>query len=161
MKTYKVLLISMLALAVLIGGVFTLQTQASVIQANVRCTPFTLSLIDPTPMEFRLTLSLPKPHKPDDIDGTSILVGGVVGMKLVPDWPKITNKFFAFKIDGEELMYWVILPQLWHMAPPPRTWVDIDITVTGQLYSGEAFEDTFTLRVRTENPENPEPPPPP
>jgi hypothetical protein len=163
MKTYKVLLISTLAFALLIGGIFTLQTQASVIQADVRCTPFVLSLDDPTPAEFRITIGLPKPYTPEDIDGSTILVGGLVGMKPVPDWPKITKKFFAFKINGVELMDWVIWPHIWHITPPPqpKTWVDIDITVTGELYSGEAFQGTFTMRVRTENPENPEPPPPP
>jgi hypothetical protein len=161
MKTSKVLLISTLIFALLVGGALTLQTQASVIPADVRCTPFTVSLDDPIPAEFRITIKLPNPYSPEDIDPDSILVGGVVPMKPVPDWPKTTNKFFAFKVDGYQLMYWVVLPQIWHMGVPPKTWVDIDVTVTGQLYSSEAFEGTFTLRVRTENPENPALPPPP
>jgi hypothetical protein len=162
MKTYKVLLISILAFAILTGGLFTLQTQASAIEADVRCTPFTLALDDPIPAEFRITMELPKAYKPEDIDPDSILVGGLVQVKPVPDWPKITKKFFAFKIDGEQLMWWVILPEIWH-GYPPKTWVDIDITVTGQLYEeagGEAFEGSFTMRVRTETPPNEEPPPP-
>lgn len=161
MKTYKVLLISILAFALLVGGLFTPQTQANTIQADVQCTPFFISLEDPIPQEFRITLKLPKPYKHEDIDPSTILVGGVVPMKEVPDWPKIKKNFFAFKVDGEQLMYWIVLPQIWHMAPPPHTRVDIDVTVTGQLYNGEAFEGTFTLTIFTEKPEydNPHPPP--
>ena len=158
MKTYKVLLVSMVIFALLIGGVFTLQTQAQTIEATARCTPFFISLEDPPAEEFRITLTLPKPYKHEDIDPSTILVGGVVTMKDVPDWPKIKKNFFAFKIDGSSLMYYIVLPEIWHMAPPPGAKVDIDVTVTGQLYDATPFEGTFTLTVMTEHASPPPPP---
>lgn len=160
MKSFKLLIISIFAFALLVGGLFTIQTQASTIQADVRCLPFTVSLDDPAAAEFKIIIELPKQYDPEDIDPESLLVGEVVEMMEKEDWPKITKKTFSFKVDGEELMNWVILPRIWHMAPDPRTWVDIDITVTGELYSGATFEGMFTMRVRTENPEPNSPAPP-
>jgi len=159
MKTYKVLLISILAFALLTGGLVTLQTQALTIEATAKCTPPRVSLEDPAPGEFKITLTLTNPYKHEDIDPSTLLVGEVVPMKEVEDWPKIKKRYFAFKVDGALMMYWVVMPRIWHMAPPPATWVDIDITVTGQLYDGTPFEGTFTLKVRTES-NNPYPPPP-
>jgi len=160
MKTYKVLLISMVVFGLLVGGVLTLQIRAQTIAADVGCTPKFISLEDPIPQEFRITIKLPKPYNHEDIDPDSIWVGGLVQMKDVPDWPKIKKSFFAFKVDGWDLMYAIVLPQIWHMAYPPLTRVPIDITVTGQLYSGETFQGTFTLTVFTEKPELDNPPPP-
>jgi len=159
MKAYKILLVSMVVFGLLLGGVFTLQTQAQAIEATARCTPFFISLEDPPAEEFRITLTLPKPYKHEDIDPSTILVGGVVQMKDVPDWPKIKKKFFAFKVDGSSLMYYVVLPEIWHMTPPPGAKVDIDVTVTGQLYDETPFEGTFTLTVMTEHASPPPPPP--
>ena len=160
MKTRTLTIGYLLVLLTLFGvGILVTQT-ASAIEATAKCTPFFISLEDPILQEFRVTLTLPKPHKPEDINSSTILVGDVVPMKDVPDWPKITKKSFSFKVDGWSLMYGVVLPQIWHMAPPPHTRVDIDITVTGELYSGEAFAGTFTLTVFTEKPELDNPPPP-
>lgn len=150
-----------LVLLMLLGvGVITIQT-ASAIGVTADCKPFFISLEDPIPQEFRITLKLPKPYKHEDIDPDSILVGGVVPMKEAPDWPKVKKNFFLFKVDGEQLMYLIVLPQIWHMQISPHTRVDIDVTVTGQLYGGEEFDGTFTLTIFTEKPEydNPHPPP--
>jgi len=160
MKAFKILLVSMVVFALLMGGVFTLQTQAQTIEATARCTPFHISLEDPPAEEFRITLKDLQPYKSGDIDPDTILVGGVVGMKGgVPDYPQIKKKFFAFKVIGEQLINWVVLPRIWHMAPAPGTKVDIDVTVTGQFYDGVPFEATFTLTVMTEH-TNPPPPSP-
>jgi hypothetical protein len=161
MKTSKVLLITTLIFALLAGGALTLQTHADTITAEVRCTPFTVALEDPITAEYRITIKLPKPYEHEDIDPDSLLVAGVVPMMDVPDWPKIKKTFFAFKIDGNQLMYWVILPYIWHTGVPPKTWVDIDMTVTGELYDGPSFEGAFTMRVRTESNDNSHGVPPP
>ena len=160
MKTYKTLLVYVVVLALLLGGTLIVVTQAETIQATARCTPPFVSLEDPAPAEFRVTVTLPKPYKHEDIDPDSILVGGVVPVKEVPDWPKVKKNFFAFKIDGNQLMSYVILPLIWHMSPGPGVKVDIDVTVTGQLYDGmTSFEGTFTLTVITEHASPPPPPP--
>mgnify|MGYP001083486073 FL=1 len=158
MKTFKVLLISMFIFALLMGGLFIVQTQASTIEATAKCVPPRWSLEDPAPESFKITLTLPKPYKHEDIDPSTLLVGEVVPMMEEEGWPKIKKNYFKFKVDGEQLLYWVVLPRIWHMAPPPATWVDIDIAVTGQLYDETPFEGTFTLLVRTES-LNPGPPP--
>jgi hypothetical protein len=162
MKTIKMILISVIVFGLLIGGVITLRTLApEPIPVDVTCHPFFISEEDPVPQEFRITLKLPKPYKHEDIDPSTILVEGLVPMKAVPDWPKVKRTFFAFKVDGEQLMYWVVYPRVWHMQPLPHTRVDIDLTVTGSLYTSETFEGTFTLTVFTLKPElnNPHPPP--
>jgi len=154
MKTYKVLLVSMVVFGLLIGGVFTLQTRATTVEATAKCTPPRVSLEDPAPQDFKITLTLPKGYKHEDIDPSTLLVGEVVPMMEEEGWPKIKKKYFKFKVDGEYLMSWVVLPRIWHMAPPPATWVDVDITVTGELYDGTPFEGSFTLMVRTEPNDN-------
>lgn len=168
MKTYKVLLISTAVLGLLLGGVLAFQTRAEVITLAARVTPSFYSMEDPIPTYFMITLSgFPASYKPEDVNGTTILVGGVVPMTTQVDesseWPKIGRNFYKFMVEGEPLMYWVILPYIWHMVPDPHTRVDFDITVEGKFYSGEAFEGFFELTVFTEKPEldpnNPEPPP--
>ena len=77
------------------------------------------------------------------------------------EWPIITKRKFSFKVYGDELMWWVVLPYIWHLAPAPHTRVDVNLPVTGQLFSGETFEGTCTLVVFTEKPELDDPIPPP
>ena len=143
----------MVVFGLLIGGVFTLQTRAQ-IEATAKCTPPRVSLEDPAPESFKITLTLPNHYSHEDIDPSTLLVGGVVPMMEEEGWPKIKKNYFKFKVDGEQLMYWVVLPQIWHMTPPPATWVDVDITVTGELYDGTPFEGSFTLMLRTEPNDN-------
>jgi len=131
----------------LMGGIFTLLTQAESVPADVRCTPFFISLEDPGSEEFRITIKLPKPYKHEDIDPESIRVGGFDVMKDVPDWPKVKKTFFAFKAEGWKMMDWIVRLGIPHMTPHGER-VDIDVTVTG-LVGGEAFEGMFTLRVMT------------
>jgi hypothetical protein len=117
---------------------------------------------DPIPEYFTITLSgFPNPYTPEDVDPDTLLVGGIVEMAEIEDWPKTTRKTFRFKVHGDELMYWVVLPDIWHMAYPPHTRVDVDIPVEGQFDGGETFQGTCTLTVFTEKPEydNPLPPP--
>jgi hypothetical protein len=162
MKSRKLLLISMVIFGLLLGGVAVLQTRASVVPVTAKINPPYYSMEDPIPENFIITLSgIPNPYKPDDIDPDTLLVGGVVEMAPIEDWPKIAKKTFKFKVYGAELMYWVVLPEIWHMAYPPHTRVDVEIPVTGQFYSGEAFEGSCTLTVFTEKPEYDDPLPPP
>jgi hypothetical protein len=153
MKTYKVLLVSMVVFGLLIGGVFTLQTRAD-IEATATCIPPRVSLEDPAPESAKITLTLPKKYSHEDIDPSTLLVGGIVPMLEEEGWPKIKKNYFKFKVDGESLMNWVVLPEIWHMTPPPATWVEVDIAVTGTLYDGTPFEGSFTLMVRTEPNDN-------
>lgn len=168
MKTYKVLLISTVVLGLLLGGVLAFQTQASVVQVTARVNPPFYSLEDPIPMYFMITLTnFPKPYKPEDVNASTLLVGSVVPMATQveesDEWPKIAKNSFKFKVEGDPLMYWVVLPYIWHMGFPPHTRVPIDVTVEGQFYNGQEFQGTFTLTVFTEKPEldpnNPPPPP--
>jgi hypothetical protein len=159
MKTSKLLLVTTVIFGLLLGGLFVLQTRASTLQAEASCVPPRYALEDPTPESFKITLKLPRPYNHEDIDPSTLLVGGVVSMQTEEGWPKIKKNDFKFKVDGHQLVYWVILPEIWHMAPAPATWVDIEITVTGQLYDGTSFEGTFTLPVRTEDTDPPPPPP--
>lgn len=161
MKAHKVLLISMVIFGLLLGGLFTLQIRASTVEATAKCIPPRVSLEDPAAESFKITLMLPNSYKHEDINPSTLLVGGVVPMLEEEGWPKIKKNFFKFKVDGEFMMNWVVLPRIWHMAPAPATWVDIDITVTGALYDGTAFEGTFTLLVRTEANDNSHGIPPP
>jgi hypothetical protein len=161
MKTYKVLLVSMVIFGLMIGGALTLLTQAQIEVASISCLPPVVALEDPIIEAFKITLTLPKGYNHEDIDPSTILVGGVVPMMEEEGWPKIKKNYFKFNVDGGSLMYWVILPEIWHMAPGPAEWVNIDITVTGELYDGTPFEGTFTLRVRTEDNDNNNGVPPP
>ena len=154
MKAHKVLLISMVIFGLLLGGVFSLQTTAAVVDATVKCTPPRVSLEDPIPSDHKITLTLPKPYDHEDINPSTLLVGGVVLMLEEDGWPKIKKKYFKFKVDGEELWSWVILPLMNPNGYPPATWVPIDITVTGMIYDGPEFAGTFTLMVRTEDHDN-------
>ena len=110
-----------------------------------------VSLEDPPPEYFRITVKLPAPYKAEDIDPSSILVGGIVQMATIPDWPKVTRNFFAFKVDGPSVVNYIIWPMIWHMAPAPGAKVDLPITVTGQLNDGNAFEGTCYITVMTEH----------
>jgi hypothetical protein len=162
MKSRKLLLISVVIFGLLLGGVAILQTRASVVSVTARINPPFYSMEDPIPENLMITLSgIPNPYKPDDIDPDSLLVGGVVEMAPIvgesDEWPKITKNAFKFKVYGDELMYWVVLPYIWHMGYPPHTRVDIDILVEGQFYSGESFQGTCTLSVFTEKPEYDDP----
>ena len=168
MKTYKVLLISTIVLGLLLGGVIAFQTRANVILVTARCTPPFHSLEDPNPLYFMITLTnFPKPYKPEDVNATTLLVGGLVPMATQvgesDEWPKIARNFFKFKVEGDPLMDWVVKPYIWHMGLPPHTKEPMDITVEGQFNDGEAFQGTFTLTVFTEKEEvdsnNPMPPP--
>ncbi len=168
MKTYKVLLISTAVLGLLLGGVIAFQTRASVIELTARCTPPFHSLEDPDPMYFMITLSdFPQSYKPEDVNASTLLVGGLVPMTPVveesDEWPKIGKRTFKFKIEGDLLMDWVVRPYIWHEEIPPLTKVPMAITVEGQFNDGEAFEGTFTLTVFTEkeelDPNNPQPEP--
>jgi hypothetical protein len=164
MKAYKVLQISILVFALLTGGLFTLQIQANTIHGTARCTPPRQNLDDPPHWAFKITLSLPKSYDHEDIDLSTIMVGGLVPMldpDPNPDYPKIKSKSVEFRVDGSKLINWVVLPRIWHITPPPspETWVPVDIEVTGQLYDTTPFEATFTLTVLTE-PNEPPPPPP-
>jgi len=154
MKAYKVLLISMFIFASMAGGMLTLQVQADIVTAAARCTPQLISLSGPGPNQFHITLELPEPYEPEDIDPNTISVGGACPILPKTNWPKIQKNSFAFKIDGEQLINWVVKPRICHMAPPPGTKVDIEISVTGQFYSGIAFQGVFTLTVMTEHKEN-------
>jgi len=154
MKTHKVLLISMVIFGLLLGGLFTLQITAAIVDVTAKCSPPRVSMEDPIPLSHQITLTLPKSYESEDIDPSTLLVGGVVPMLEEEGWPKVKKTTFRFKVDGEQLWFWVVYPQIWHMAPPPATWVDVDITVTGQFYDGTAFEGTFTLLVRTEANDN-------
>jgi hypothetical protein len=162
MKSRKLLLISVVIFGLLLGGVAILQTRASVVPVTARINPPFYSMEDPIPEYFTITLSnIPNPYKPEDIDPDTILVEGLVEMAPIEDWPKTTKKTFRFKVYGDDLMYWVVLPQIWHMGYPPHTRVDIDLLVDGQFDGGPAFQGTCTLTVFTERPEydNPLPPP--
>jgi len=156
MKTYKLLVVYGLVFAILVGGIFTLQTRApDPIQADVRITPFHISLEDPDQEEFRITLSLPNGNNHEDIDPDSILVEGVIGILEKEDWPKIKKNFFAFKVSGHASigLMDIIRQKIWHMSPGPGERVAVDISVTG-LVAGEAFEGTDTLSVLTEHNDN-------
>ena len=151
MRTYNVLLISTFVFTLLLGGILTLQVQANTITATARCTPPLISLSGPGPNQFRITLELPKPYEAEDIDPNTISVEGVCQMMPKTNWPKIKKNFFAFTIDGWCMINWIVTPRIWHMQPPPGTKVDIEISVTGQLYSGKAFQGVLTLTVMTEH----------
>ncbi len=159
MKTSKLLLVTAVIFGLLLGGMLVLQTRANTLQAEASCVPPRYALEDPTPESFQITLKLPKPYNHEDIDPSTLLVGGVASMEAEEGWPKIKRNYFKFKVDGQQLVYWCILPQIWHMAPAPATWVDIDITITGQLYDGTPFQGTVTLPIRTEDTDPPPPPP--
>ncbi len=166
MKSRKLLLISVVIFGLLLGGVGVLQTRANVVPLTAKITPPTYSMEDPIPENLMITLSdFPTPYKPEDIDPDTLLVEGLVEMAPVvgesDEWPKITKKTFKFKVYGDELMYWVVLPYVWHMGYPPHTRVDIDMLVEGQFYTGESFQGTCTLTVFTEKPEYDDPLPPP
>ena len=90
----------------------------------IACTLSMVSLEDPAPQDFRVTIKLPASsgYKPEDIDPATVRVEGIISMKPVPDWPKITKRFFAFKVDGSEVLDWVIWPKIctWHHHPAPK-----------------------------------------
>jgi hypothetical protein len=160
MKTSRVLLISTLIFALLVGGAFTLQILASTINVRARCAPHRLNLENPPPALVYITLWKFDPYLNSDVDPDTILVGGVVPLKEMPGVsPHLTDIHFKFYVDGQKLFYWVIWPAVWHMAPPSKTWVHIDITVTGQFYDSTPFEGTFTISVKTEGAVTPPPPP--
>jgi len=154
MKVYKVLLISMFVSASLIVGMLTLQVQADTITATARCTPPLIPLSGPGPNQFHITLELPKSYQPEDIDPNTISVGEVCPILPKTNWPKTQKESFEFKVDGWCLINGVVKPRICHMAPPPGTKIDIEIPVTGQLYSGSAFQAIFTLTVMTEHKED-------
>ena len=161
MKAYKVLLVSMVIIGLSLGSFLILQSQATTIEATASIAPHRYGLDDPIPMEFRITVRLPNQYNHEDIDPSTLLVGGLVPMKDVPDWPKIKKRGFSFKIDGPSFMDWVVWPRVWHMTPGPREWVPLDITVAGELYDGTQFEGAFTFYVRTASNDNNRSVPPP
>lgn len=151
----------LLALLTLLGAGIIIVTQSPVpINADIRITPPFMSLEDPPPTEFRVTIKLPASsgYDPDDIDPDTILVEGIIQMKVAPDWPKTTKKFFAFNVDGASLVNWVIKPYIGHMAPLPGSKVDVPITVTGQFYDTTDFQGTAEITVHTEHASPPPPP---
>jgi len=155
MKTRTLTIGCLLVLLTLLGvGIVVIQTQTTEpIGVTVRLTPFMISEEDPPPEDFRVTISnLPAPYKPEDIVAETVKVEGIISIKPVPDWPKVQKSFFAFKVDGTELVN-SIWPKIWHMAPEPGTKVDVTITVTGQFYDETAFEGTCDMTFMTLHPQ--------
>jgi len=156
MRTRTLIVGYVLVLLVLFGVGFLSIQPATAIEATVGITPPFVSIGDLPDTEFRVTIKLPTPHKPEDIDPDSIWVEGVIQMMDVPDWPKVTKKFFAFKVDGFSL-YSHITSSLGHITPGTKT--DIDITVTGEFYTGtEDFTGTCTMTLMLNPPEEQPPP---
>ncbi|NIU11962.1 MAG: hypothetical protein GWN81_24645 [Phycisphaerae bacterium] len=75
----------------------------------------------------------------------------------IPDWPKVTKKFFAFKVDGPSL-YNIVWSKAAHMGPSPGEKVDVDATVTGNFFDGTAFQGTCTMTFMVEHLSPPPPP---
>ena len=141
----------LVVLACSVVGIALLITEPHQTEVTIRFTPDMVSL-EAVPQEFRVTISnVPDPYKPEDINSTTVTVEGIVFMKQMPNWPKITKNFFAFKVDGSELLNFVILQKIGHMAPQPGTKVNVPITVTGQYTDGTDFQGTFDLVVLTEH----------
>lgn len=131
--------------------VLLLGTESNPIQVTVKITPTMVSLQEPAPEEFRITISdVPGAHTPENINSSTIQIE-TISMKQIPDWPKTTRKFFAFKVDGSDLLNQVILPKISHMTPEPGTKVHISITVSGQFNDRTAFQGTFTMTILTEH----------
>lgn len=149
---YLLLFLTLLGVAILIT-----QTMASV-EATVTILPFMISEEDPPPDLFRVTVELPKSsgYTPADINATTVRVEGIP-MAIIPDWPKVKRNFFAFKVDGPALTN-IIWGKVWHIAPPPGSKVDVDITVTGQFYDTTAFQGTCQVTFMTLHASPPPPP---
>lgn len=155
MKSRRLLLITVVIFGLLLGGLGILQTQGA-LPVTARINPPFYSMEDPIPEYFTITLSgFPGSYTPEDVDPDTILVGGLIEMAPVEDWPKIGKNTFKFKVfgDGYGLMYSVVLPQVWHMQYPPLTKVDVDLLVEGEFYDDIPFEGTCTLTVMTEKEE--------
>ena len=121
-------------------------------EVAVSFTPQMVSLEGEAPAQFRVIISdLPEPYEPSDIRGSTVKVEEALAMKLMPNWPQVTKKFFAFKIDGSELVNTMILPKIAHMNPQPGTKVEVALTVTGEFNDGVGFTGTFNMLVLTEH----------
>jgi len=158
MKTRTHTIGYLLVLLTLLGvGILIVQTMASV-TATVRITPFLISEEDPAPELYRVTMTLPKSsgYKPSDIDPATVLVEGIP-MATIPDWPKVTKNFFAFKVDGPTLTD-IIWGKIWHIGPPPGSKTDVTITVTGQFYDTTTFQGTCQVTFMTLHASPPPPP---
>jgi len=158
MKTRTIAIGCSLVLLTLLGvAILIVQTLPSV-DATVRVLPFMISEEDPAPDLFRVTVSLPKSsgYTPADIDPATVRVEGIP-MTTIPDWPKVTKNFFAFKVDGPSLCN-VVWIKVWHMTPLPGEKVDVTITVTGQFYDETAFQGTCQMTFMTLHASPPPPP---
>ena len=161
MKSSKALCIYGLVFALLVAGVFTLLPKAGAISADVRIVPWSISLEDMGPKQFIIRIALPNGNNHEDIDLASIRIEGFDVTKDDPDYPKVKKKYFKFLADGSKMMDWVINGAIWHMAPGPREFIYLELTLTGQLKDETAFAGTFTLRVIAEQNDNNNGVPPP
>jgi len=159
LKTVSGMILTMLLMGIL---TLVLNVQSVGVGETIRvsCMPSLVSLEDPAPQDFRVTLKLPPSsgYKPEDIDSATVRVEEIISIKPVPDSPKITKIFFEFKVDGSEVLNLVIWPKIWYIAPSPGTQVKVPLTVLGQFYNGTAFQGTFDMKVKVKHSSPPPPP---
>ncbi len=159
MKLRKLIIGYLLVFLTLFGvGILVIQPLAPV-AVTVRATPPMVSLEDPPPPEFRVTIKIPASsgYEPEDINASTVRVEGTIEMMIVPDWPKVTKSFFAFRVDGPSLVW-----AMKHKLPPhadPGAKIDVPLTVTGKFNDNQDFAGTFYVTVLTEHASPPPPPP--
>jgi len=161
MKTYKMLIISMVISGLLLGGVFILTASAdTLIAEQVKITPKPFDLENGDDVLVQVKLARDDSPIVDQIDPSTVLLEGYI--TPMSTWTTGTPPNFMAEFDGATVTACVI-SKIIHMGiTRPRPWVPvkIDLEIRGYLYDGTPWEGTGEIKVYVPDDPPPANPPP-
>lgn len=167
MKINKLLFVYVFSLSLLTAGsLFGMQTAAETLEAKVTYDPKRLDLAEPTPPYINATISLPRNYNASDINGSSILMEGVLSPNVTLSYVIVKFNKYVAVFDGQGVVD-IIWLNLYHMGvvdPSVHRPYKVYLTITGNLTNtagGTPFEGTGYIMVKMYTATPPPPPPPP
>jgi len=131
-----------LCLSLVVGVLVSTAPSAAITVEEVEIHPETLNL-ESNGRWITVFTSLPEEYEVSDINVTTVQLG------IIPAaWGKVGGNKLMVKFDRQMLIDYIWAYKLYHMQIPiPQEGVEVDLTVSGELYDGTPFEGSGTIRV--------------